>query len=142
MKKTIKSFSKPFITKRAVYFTTIYNCLPNNLKEELEMQEKAILSYCKKNKIQPIRSFRENHLGKQNERPVWRHFINFLNSNSHDIDIIIFPSFFKVFAGEDEMQSHIMELNYNGYEVQEVKMKKEFEGTTFSNMSLECGIYN
>ena len=58
----------------------------------LGVQKENLLSHCKRNDLEVVYEFREDHSAKNFNRPAFNEFLNYLTKNKGKIDVLLFTS--------------------------------------------------
>ena len=70
----------------------------------LDVQSEALDGYCKRNQLEVVYTFREDHSAKSFERPAFKEFLEWLKKNK--VDLLLFTSWDRFLSKFDGCLSH------------------------------------
>jgi site-specific DNA recombinase len=92
----------------------------------LGVQSEALETYCLRNDIEIVYSFKEDHSAKNFERPAFKQFLEYLKKNKGSIDLFLFTSWDRFSRNAMDAYHMIDRLKKLGIEAQSIEQPIDF----------------
>ena len=92
----------------------------------LDMQMNDLITFCEKNSIIVVKSFREDHSAKTFNRPGFQDFLDFSKQNKGSIDCLLFTTYDRFSRNATEALNMIARLHRSGIEAVAIKQILDF----------------
>ena len=87
----------------------------------LDIQHEQLVTYCRRNNIEIVKDFREDHSAKNFNRPEYQKFLAFLKKNKGAIDLLLVTSWDRFSRNLTDSLIMIRTLEKYGVEVQAIE---------------------
>lgn len=92
----------------------------------LGVQSESLENYCRRNDIEIVYSFREDHSAKSFDRPAFKKFVEWLKENKGEIDLLLFTSWDRFSRNAYDAYRVIDELKKLGVQAQSIEQPIDF----------------
>lgn len=92
----------------------------------LDVQEDALHGYCRRNDIEVVYTFREDHSAKSFDRPEFKTFLEWLKKNKRSVDLLLFTSWDRFSRNAMDAYHMIDRLKRYGVEAQAIEQPIDF----------------
>lgn len=87
----------------------------------LDIQYEQLVNYCKRNNIEIVKEYREDHSAKNFNRPEYQKFLSFLKKNKSSIDLLLITSWDRFSRNLTDSLIMMRTLEKYGVEVQAIE---------------------